>query len=269
MKKIIVLILCMALVFSFAGCSKEDATTTSNTESHEDSLVNEVESSDETETDGIITFGTYEQDNNTSNGTEPIEWIVIDEQDGKILVVSKLVLDASMYHDTDGVVTWETSAIRAWLNGSFYNTAFTTSEQEKIATTTVSTPDYSFTSSSGNEYVIPGCADTNDKVFLLSRDEANEYFTSDDERVAVSSDYAMAKAIEKGYAFPSAGVSDEVRDKYSWWLRSQGTSLDSAAWVNANGIIYNMLGKAYQKGNYEINSFFGIRPAMWITKTGY
>ena len=41
-----------------------------------------------------ITFGTYEQDNDTSNGAEPIEWEVPDVKGGKALVISKYILDA-------------------------------------------------------------------------------------------------------------------------------------------------------------------------------
>ena len=35
-----------------------------------------------------VVFGSYEQDNDKSNGTEPIEWIVLDEKGGRYLLLS-------------------------------------------------------------------------------------------------------------------------------------------------------------------------------------
>ena len=40
-----------------------------------------------------ITFGTYEQDNNTSNGKEAIEWTVLDKNGMSVLLISKQALD--------------------------------------------------------------------------------------------------------------------------------------------------------------------------------
>jgi len=40
-----------------------------------------------------ITFGAYEQDNNTLNGKGTIEWLVLEVKNGKALVISKYALD--------------------------------------------------------------------------------------------------------------------------------------------------------------------------------
>ena len=45
-----------------------------------------------------VIFGTYEQDYNTENGPEPIEWLVLDKKEGKALVLSKYCLDLVAYH---------------------------------------------------------------------------------------------------------------------------------------------------------------------------
>lgn len=41
-----------------------------------------------------VTFGHYEQDNDESNGKEDIEWLVLEKEDDKVLVISKYVLNA-------------------------------------------------------------------------------------------------------------------------------------------------------------------------------
>lgn len=40
-------------------------------------------------TGNVVTYGHYEQDNDTANGKEPIEWVVLDVQGDKALLISK------------------------------------------------------------------------------------------------------------------------------------------------------------------------------------
>lgn len=76
-----------------------------------------------------VFLGTYEQDNNTSNGKEDIAWRVLSTSDDKILVISDKVLDCQPYNTSDADVTWETCSLRKWLNNDFLNAAFVTGEQ--------------------------------------------------------------------------------------------------------------------------------------------
>ena len=116
-----------------------------------------------------VFLGTYEQDNNTSNGKEDIAWRVLSTSDDKILVISDKVLDCQPYNTSDADVTWETCSLRKWLNNDFLNAAFVTGEQEKIQNTYIPADKYPVTQKEvGNA--------TTDKVFLLSADEANNYF---------------------------------------------------------------------------------------------
>ena len=69
------------------------------------------------------------------------------------------------------------STIREWLNEAFYNTAFTDNEKELIQTTTVdntakSTNPDTFTTEFNNGTNEYACSNTQDKVFLLSEQEA-------------------------------------------------------------------------------------------------
>ena len=90
----------------------------------------------------IVAFGRYEQDGNEENGPEEIEWIVLDVQDGKVLLLSKYGLEVKPYN-TDHYnpdhteVTWETCTLRTWLNSTFLITAFTVFERKAIPAVTV------------------------------------------------------------------------------------------------------------------------------------
>ena len=46
----------------------------------------------------IVCFGTYEQDDNSANGNEDIEWIVLSKEETRLLVISRLLLDAKQYN---------------------------------------------------------------------------------------------------------------------------------------------------------------------------
>lgn len=86
-----------------------------------------------------ITFGHYEQDEDLTNGQEPIEWIVldVDEENQKAFLLSKYCLETKVVYPERVPMYWGASTLREWMNGEFLNAAFTAEEQEKILTTTV------------------------------------------------------------------------------------------------------------------------------------
>ena len=57
-------------------------------------------------------FGTYEQDMDSGNGQEPIEWIVLDQKDDKVLLLSAKDLDASHFYKGVYDAEWEISQLR-------------------------------------------------------------------------------------------------------------------------------------------------------------
>ncbi|MBR2038590.1 MAG: hypothetical protein IKA09_12835 [Lachnospiraceae bacterium] len=87
--------------------------------------------------DDIITFGNYEQDGFRKNGAEPIEWIVLDVQEDKALLLSCYALDSQPYNKAYTPVTWEECTLRNWLNSTFLNAAFTEDEKKKIEITEI------------------------------------------------------------------------------------------------------------------------------------
>ena len=186
-----------------------------------------------------IKFGAYEQDNNTSNGKEDVEWLVLEVKDGKALVISKYALDYKPYNTSNADVTWETCTLRKWLNNDFLGSAFSADQKAMIPTITVSAdknPEYS---------INPGNA-TQDQVFLLSITEANKYFSSYSARQCKSTDYAVAN-----------GALESNSGNCWWWLRSPGEYESGAAYVDNDGDV--------EEDGFLVN--FGnhaVRPALWI-----
>ena len=188
-----------------------------------------------------VVFGSTEQDGNSDNGAESIEWLVLDKTDDKLLVISKYVLDWKPYNEEDIKVTWETCTLRKWLNNEFFSQVFNEEEKMQIFTTTVKPHEnQDYDTNQGNT--------TRDKIFLLSVSEANQYFVNNDERLCTPSAEAQSNGhIGSGYT--------------SWWLRSTGMFQYLAAYIGDTGLVNH--GGRSVGGEYR-----GIRPAMWIAIEG-
>ncbi|MCR5136276.1 MAG: serine/threonine protein kinase [Oscillospiraceae bacterium] len=188
-----------------------------------------------------VTFGHYEQDSNTSNGQEAIEWIVLDVQINKVLLISRYGLDAKAYNTAGQSVTWENCTLREWLNDGFLNTAFSADEQKAIITTSVDNSKSQGNSSWGTD----GGSNTKDSVFLLSYKEAEEYFDSDIGRNCTTTKYAVKQ-----------GASTTNEGECWWWLRSPGENQRSAAGVYPGGWLGD---------NSRVHSGIRVvRPAFWL-----
>jgi len=185
-----------------------------------------------------ITFGSYEQDNNTANGKEKIEWLVLEVEDNKALIISKYALDYQGYYTGQ---TWETDPLREWLNSSFIDAAFSSEDQNCIISSTVKADENPSASTwPGN--------DTTDKAFLLSVTEVNEYFGSNGARRCQGTAYCYAQ-----------GAVNEDNGNCNWWLRSPGDDHCSAAYVFYNG-------EVNESGSFETHAHgIAVRPAMWIS----
>ncbi|NLV34528.1 MAG: serine/threonine protein kinase, partial [Clostridiaceae bacterium] len=193
------------------------------------------------EVGSYIYFGEYEQDNNTSNNKESIEWQVLAKENNRFLVVSRYALDCKEYNETYKTVTWETCTLRTWLNGSFYDNAFSSSEKAMILSSTIANEN-------NPEYGTAGGNKTTDRVFLLSISEAQKYFSSDYERRTEATAYAVKNGV---------WVYDSDSDCCLWWLRSPGYSSNRAASVDRDGSVD-------YTGNYVLDVYRAVRPAMWI-----
>ena len=186
-----------------------------------------------------ISFGTYPYDKDGNK--EKIQWLILDKKENSLLLLTEKGIDVKEYHKTSVGITWETCSIRTWLNDQFLNDAFSKAEKDLIQVTNVNNRQ----ALCYDDWNIDGGNNTQDKVFLLSYKEAFEnYFSSDTSRKCFPTEYAQTR-----------GVSIDNKGYCSWWLRSPGLSLYSAAVVGASG---SLSGKSVCCDSYC------IRPALWI-----
>ncbi len=187
---------------------------------------------------------------------EPITWRVLDVQSSSAFLIADLVLDSQDYHYSSSNRTiggstvyasnYKESHIRSWLNDTFYNTAFTAAEKARIQTTTVDNSG----ASTGYSYNHFACANTSDKVFLLSYAEATNAsygLSTDASRQLQPSAYAQSQGVHTDTSYG---------DSY-WWLRSPGGIGGDARNVNPDGNVY-----------YSIAVYYtgcGVVPALLIS----
>ena len=142
-----------------------------------------------------FSMGSYEQDGNTLNGSEPISWRVLAVEGKKALIISEYGLDAHRFNQnrSDGN-DWNTSGLKLWLQSDFALKA--------------------------------GLFDVKDKLTCLSLEEANKYFKNDSERLCVPTAYAV-----KNNVYQKDAAKVDNKGTCSWWLSSPGDSSDSASFV--------------------------------------
>ena len=156
-------------------------------------------------------------------------WKVLKKEEGKALLLAKDAIRYAPYNNESEDITWETCSLRTWLNDTYLNCAFNEEERKQIVKTNVENED-------NPEYGTEGGADTGDLVFLLSIEEAEEYFTDEDSRIAE-------------YFGDTEGSW--------WWLRSPGSRSYSAAYVGSDGSVN-------YGGDFVDNTRGAVRPALWV-----
>ncbi len=208
---------------------------------------------------------------------DPVKWKILDKNTGLVMCAS--IIDSQPYnniitkygtdaHGNDAywgnsgrtyyACNYAKSSIRQWLNGDFYNTAFTSSEKSKIKTTTLNTKGYcTLTGTAGYEDF--DITTVSDKVFLLSYDEvlnsgygfSPDYFNFDAARRVKGSDYAKCQGLN--VIIPG----DSSYAGYSYWrLRSPGRFSDASCFVSPDG-------RVNSRGGTD-NADIGIRPALTL-----
>lgn len=199
-----------------------------------------------------VTFGTYPQ-TKAGNDKTPIEWLVLARDGDKALLISRYGLDAQPYNTDDTSAIWEKCTLRKWLKSTFYNKAFSSTEQAAILTTDVDNSKnqcYSGWNTSGGN-------NTQDKVFLLSYAEANKYFgvTHDTTSNTKSRVAPTAYAIAQGAAADSYYKTADGTDAERWWLRSIGSYYYYADCVSCYG---------HSIDGYVTWDTISVRPALWV-----
>ena len=199
---------------------------------------------------------------------EPIEWIVLEEQEGKAFLVSKTFLDMRRYQegtlDSSGKITasgvpentyasnWEYSTIRKWLNETFYKTAFNNLQRRLVLDTMVKNSKDTTLATGVNAYASD--KQTKEKIFLLSYQEFTNQYSDKLKTVIVQRSTSNVLNTNTDY---TSKIYNGVVYSYT---RSPFNNKYLVTCVR--GYASNKWNSASLELRYEPK---GIRPALWIS----
>lgn len=222
--------------------------------------------------DGKIHFGSF-------------DWYVLDKKEDRMLIVSEKVIGKMSYHNEETRITWETSNIREYLNGGFYN-SFDVSDRNRIIEVINENKDNPWYGTNGGN-------STNDKIFLLSIDEVVKYFGDSGQLKSKNKNTGCDWCKDEYFFFLSAQYNinrrsvDNSGTVVHWLLRSPGANNRLAALVygmdlrdpfdhgdiSISGEGGNMIDghMVYDDSIYDDSIWltvkYGIRPALWLKTT--
>lgn len=175
-------------------------------------------------------------------GNPVMPWQVLENKGGRLLLISKYVLDCLPYEDFYKRNTyWNQSSIRKRLNRDYLYGILTAEEIAKIVPVHINRADDILS------FDIPE-GETGDRFFLLSTKEAKRYFRDNRRRCAPVVKYATRSMLWT------------VFDRWAhWWLRTPG-ELDADMFYVRDGEIMSI--NSTVQGSYF--EHFGVRPAMYI-----
>lgn len=234
-----------------------------------------------------VRFGNYFNTDNTCK--KEVEWLILDQDEDAILVISKYVIDAHIFNNSWGQgITWENSEIRKWMNTDLYESLFNEQERKFVISRKITTsgnpkplrmksPSGTIVMCDTTTSGISGCGETFDKLFILSWEEGEKYFSNDacnsqknmiyNNLMRIFSyceidDVIVAKKNLKtkltNYARSRFDREIDGEDA-SFWFRSPGGTCHSFV-VSFNGLITRL--------GSEQGDIIGVRPAMWLLKKG-
>lgn len=263
---------------------EENAEAVLETEENESEAVTDIVNATEikqAKPGDYVAFGNYEQDGDKGNGTEPIEWLVLDAEEDNILILSRYVIEKKAFNENGKANGWAQSTIRKWLNEEFLKSAFADREIEKIGVSKIDNPGSTgYFKEFGKKTGTAAGKKTEDKVFLLSYEEVLKFF--EPVKVEKFGFYVGKDLITT--ATGATGLKNECLSAYDydnlykdadwpedcvdvngagWFLRSNGLNAEDVMSVGFDGALraqYYEYGADYESATYE----GGVRPAMWI-----
>lgn len=261
----------------FEGCTKLKKPQTEGTEKREAEKSEKISYG----VGNSVFFGEYPQRSTNPVEKQPMEWIVLEEQEDKVLLLSKCILDTKVWNSDSRAYDpiWTFSTLREWLHTQFKDVAFSEKEQKKLVKTNEERCIACTDSSYFNPYnpdELPcyisnfasckGVGRTRDWIFLLSAKQVQKYAKASDDLWS-----AIFLAEGTPYAF-SLGLDSMVKD-YDWELDEDSIQLGfnekNGPWfLRTYGELY-----PHTVSWDEIDDCYGvketgvgIRPALWMKK---
>ena len=194
-----------------------------------------------------VTLGLWEQDADIGNGPEPIEWIVLETDGSKALLISRYGLVCGPFADTSKGQTWVNSVLRGTLNTTMYQDYFPEEDQRAILLTDVDESESQQDPAHPSKRTGPG---TRDRIFVLSYAEMAKYLPSPVDRRCHVTEYVRQNGNHS---------QNKMGENYTcwYWLRTPAFS-NNVCVVDWDGSFQTSV----------LHHPFGVaRPSCWVDLT--
>lgn len=181
---------------------------------------------------------------------EPILWRILSIDGNTALLLCDSIIDNMPFNNGYGNDNYADSTIRTWLNGDFFNIAFSATAQECVATSSItSNPGRDLTGLL--EGYVPGVPKTTeDKIFLLSKEELTNAaygLNTNEARKMKANDYTLANGIR---------VNADWNGYACWWQRD----------LYQQDNVYHVTQTGAQASSFCVGTqnYVGVVPALTI-----
>ncbi len=203
---------------------------------------------------------------------EPIEWIVLSQENGKLSLLSKYILDCSQFNAPHNLALqadkfYAGSSIRKWLLGCFYPAAFSLDNSHIVGVELDNWERERY-----NFYALIPPKNTFDKIYLLSfadyYEDKSQYKMNGESRKCKPTDYARANGCPV-----MGGVRNKELPNQEWptkggidgpyWIRTLGPRSFWQDGLTAGCV--NAFGSLEPYMNFRlVNEVLGVRPGITI-----
>lgn len=193
----------------------------------------------------VIELGHYEQDGNTANGKEPIEWLVLDVLEDRIILLAVNILDVQPYNANGIKVDWLKCSLRTWLNNDFRQSAFDAGEQKLLM------PGKPFDN---------GFYTANDQIFLLDYEsEISPIQGIGMGGLFIPENYAWHPALL------NSGIEHYEMAPATAYVKKKALSAAEYYWERGGTIKENQYPGCFQTADPK--AVYGVRPACCVSLT--
>ncbi len=177
-------------------------------------------------------------------GEKPMPWLVMENKGGQLALISMYAFDCRAYNNTYYKKPWNDCALNKWLNSEFYMGYFTEREKEKILPVYIDNNDVL--------YHQPENESAESKLYLLSEEEVNRFFPTQESRKARITIVGRGRVLWQSFGTYA-----------HWWLRTQSLDSVGQGHVMYNGDISLYGGVIESNGFDRFYDHYGVRPAMY------
>ena len=158
-----------------------------------------------------------------------LDWRILEVSGNQALALSEYGVDQAFFNASGTGNSWNSSDLKAWLEGTFLPQAFSYYERNRIR-----------------------------EITCLSVDEAYRYCSSDFSRKCVPTPYAQQRGVQavEGRCFWWLR-SPGTQASHSWFLRPADNKSNRAAIVSPDGLVN-------EYGFYVNSPGIAVRPAIWL-----